>query len=195
MENEDFAPNTYLQLIQSGWAESCACSTVYTILQYSVLAQLSAYRYRLDQLQGCIWRNILVFHFVSSSTLIYGSEVLIDCPCMSVPCRRNPSYFCHYGKANLPPPHDGIIFTPLILPPDQYWKTGERGGGSTFTQRIVPSPHLWRMINTQLFPKHTKHLRYVLRTLIRHNFRRQDQTQPAKSNLMIWIQGATFRFQ
>ena len=42
MEDEDNAPNAYLQLIQSVWAESRAC-WYNTILEYSVLARLSAH--------------------------------------------------------------------------------------------------------------------------------------------------------
>ena len=38
MEEEDIAPNTYVQLIQSVWAESRAFTL--HILEYSVLARL-----------------------------------------------------------------------------------------------------------------------------------------------------------
>ena len=63
MEDEDFAPNTYLQLIQSVWAESRA-STLYSSILY-VHARLSAHTYWISCMY--IWRNILVFYFASYS--------------------------------------------------------------------------------------------------------------------------------
>ena len=57
------------------YRKSCLC----TILEYSVLASLSAHRYRLDQLYVGFWRNFLVVHFAGSSiynSFIYGHYIL-----------------------------------------------------------------------------------------------------------------------
>ena len=56
MDGEDIAPNTCLQLIQSVWAESRACTLYWNIVywrDFLPIPTLSA---------GCIWRNTLVVH-------------------------------------------------------------------------------------------------------------------------------------
>ena len=66
MEDEDLAPNMYIKLIQSVWTES-STSTLYSSIVY-----------RHDFLTiptgsaVCIWRNILVFHFVGPSKYNFG---------------------------------------------------------------------------------------------------------------------------
>ena len=77
MEDEDIAPNMYIQLIQSVWAESRP-STLY--FSMCTVTTFCLYSYRLGLLYKCIWRKILVFHFAGSSmynSFIYGWNILI----------------------------------------------------------------------------------------------------------------------
>ena len=60
MEDIGIAPNMYIQLFKWVWAESGVCT--YAILEYHVLAWLSAYRYWLEQLY--------VFGAISSSSIL-----------------------------------------------------------------------------------------------------------------------------
>ena len=65
MEDEDIAPNTYIQLIQSVWAERRA-STLDSSIVYG-----HDFLFIPAGPALCIGRNSLVFHFASSVTIIY----------------------------------------------------------------------------------------------------------------------------
>ena len=68
MENEGIEANTY------SWSSRYMVkkSPQYTILQYSVQARLSVHSDWISCMYLHICLNSLVFHFVSSSTLVYG---------------------------------------------------------------------------------------------------------------------------